>query len=211
MSEPTSKPETTETGIGQHEEMIKLLEVAQASNRRSPSWTTSVPIPITATRTGTVDFAIRQQAVQEVAKADPNNIQEVAASLLSITNSYYESGLHQSKRSFNWSLIWGAVGLGFLIACIGFLLIRQPAEVAVASGAIGAAVGAFASRYQSLYKLASNQLAEFRVSMERTQQLLLANSICEMLEGEVKQTKRAELISRMVESAVRYSSKEKDG
>ena len=184
-------------------ELSAVFHLAQAKSRNvrqylGQSW------PVSS------DYVIRQQAVQEVAKADPNNVQEVAASLLSITNSYYESGLEQSKRSFNWSLIWGAVGLVFLIECIIFLLIRQPAGVAIASGAIGAAVGAFASRYQNLYKLASGQLAAFRVSMERTQQLLLANSMCEMLEGEVKQAKRAELISRMVEFAVRYSSKDNE-
>src|SRR5262245_63879613 len=49
------------------------------------------------------DYAIRQQAVQEVAKANPSNIQEVAASQLAIINSYYQSGLHQSQQSFKCS------------------------------------------------------------------------------------------------------------
>jgi hypothetical protein len=34
---------------------------------------------------------IRRQAIQEFAKADPKNIQEVAASQLAIVNSYYQS------------------------------------------------------------------------------------------------------------------------
>ncbi len=80
------------------------------------------------------DYVLRQKAVQEVAKADPNNIQEVAASQLSIINSYYQSGLQQSQQSFKWSLIWGGIGLGFLIGAISFLLLRQPTEVAIASG-----------------------------------------------------------------------------
>lgn len=151
------------------------------------------------------DLVQRQQAVREVAKADPNNIQEVAASQLSIINSYYQSGLQQSQRSFNWSLIWGGIGLVFLIAAVGFLLLRQPTEVAYASGVGGAFMEVFAGTYLYLYKHASDQLAAFRASLESTQRLLLANSMCEKLEGEVEQTTRAELIRLMVNSAVQLT------
>jgi len=152
------------------------------------------------------DYATRQRAVEEVAKADPNNIQEVAASQLSIINSYYQSGLQQSQQSFKWSLIWGGVGLVFLIAAVGFLLFRQPTEVAFASGIGGAFMEVFAGTYLYLYKHASDQLAAFRVSLESTQRLLLANSMCEKLEGEVEQTTRAELIRLMVNSAVQLAT-----
>ncbi len=152
------------------------------------------------------DYALRQQAVEEVAKADPNNIQEVAASQLSIINSYYQSGLQQSQQSFKWSLIWGGIGLGFLIAAISFLLFRQPTDVAIASGIGGAIVEVFAGTYLYLYKHASDQLAAFRVGLESTQWLLLANSMCEKLEGEVEQTTRAELIRLMVNSAVQLAT-----
>jgi hypothetical protein len=145
------------------------------------------------------------KAVQEVAKADPNNIQEVAASQLSIINSYYQSGLRQSQQSFSWSLIWGGVGFGFLLLAVGVLLFRQPTEVAVASGIAGALVEAFAGIFLYLYKHASDQLAAFRVSLESTQRLLLANSMCEKLEGETEQTTRAELIRLMVNSAVQLT------
>ncbi len=148
------------------------------------------------------DYNLRQQAVEEVAKADPNNIQEVAASQLSIINSYYQSGLQQSQQSFLWSLRWGGIGLAFLIAAIGFLLFRQPTEVAIASGIGGAFLELFAGTYLYLYKHASDQLAAFRAGLESTQRLLLANSMCEKLEGEVEQTTRAELIRLMVNSAV---------
>jgi len=148
------------------------------------------------------DYILRQEAVQKVAQANPNNIQEVAASQLSIINSYYQSGLQQSQQSFKWSLIWGGIGLGFLIAAIGFLLWRQPTEVAIASGIGGAIVEVFAGTYLYLYKHASDQLAAFRAGLESTQRLLLANSMCEKLEGEVEQTTRAELIRLMVNSAV---------
>src|SRR5713101_6842114 len=171
-------------------DQAKLPENAQLWNQLVGRWARSS------------DYALRQYAVQEVAKADPNNIQEVAASQLSIINSYYQSGLQQSQQSFKWSLIWGGIGLGFLIAAIGFLLWRQPTEVAIASGIGGAFVEVFAGTYLYFYKHASYQLAAFRSGLESTQRLLLANSMCEKLEGEVEQTTRAELIRLMVNSAV---------
>lgn len=155
------------------------------------------------------DFLNRQQAVEEVAKADPDNIQEVAASQLSIINSYYQSGLQQSQQSFRWSLIWGGIGLAFLTAAVSFLLIRQPTEIAIASGIGGALVQVFAGTYLFLYKHASDQLAAFRTSLESTQRLLLANSMCEKLEGEIEQKTRAELILLMVQSATSILTREK--
>jgi len=153
-----------------------------------------------------LDEFLRQEAVREVAKADPSNIQEVAASQLAIINSYYQSGLNQSQQSFKWSLIWGGIGLGFLIAAISFLLLRQPTEVAIASGIGGAIVEVFAGTYLYLYKNASDQLAAFRASLESKQRLLLANSMCEKLEGDVEQTTRAELVRLMVNSAVQLTT-----
>lgn len=55
-----------------------------------------------------------QNTVEQVAGANPKNIQEVAASQLAIINSYYLNGLEQSQQSFRWSLIWGGIGLVFL-------------------------------------------------------------------------------------------------
>jgi hypothetical protein len=144
----------------------------------------------------------REQAVIRIAKADPKNIQEVAASQLAIINSYYQSGLQQSQQSFRWSLIWGGIGFGFLIVAVSMLLLGKPTNVAFASGIAGALVEVFAGTYLYLYKHASDQLASFRASLESTQRVLLANSMCEKLEGEREQITRAELIHLVVSSAV---------
>jgi hypothetical protein len=216
MGEDTEHGDNTNQEI---EELLKLLEVSQGSENTKlkpatvgltssvqPMFITNSAVMDGNTFTTLTGYALRQQAIQEVAKADPNNIQEVAASQLSIINSYYQSGLQQSQQSFKWSLIWGGIGLGFLIAAISFLLLRQPTEVAIASGIGGAFVELFAGTYLYLYKHASDQLAAFRISLESTQRLLLANSMCEKLEGEVEQTTRAELIHLMVNSAVQLAT-----
>src|SRR5260370_30704765 len=201
----------TTTGNRDESDEPELTEKGNENPKRQTRVITSFEYPypkewLEALDNVTSSYAIRQQAVQDVAKADPNNIQELAASQLSIINSYYQSGLQQSQQSFKWSLIWGGVGLVFLIAAVGFLLFRQPTEVAFASGIGGAFMEVFAGTYLYLYKHASDQLAAFRVSLESTQRLLLANSMCEKLEGEVEQTTRAELIRLMVNSAVQLAT-----
>jgi len=170
-------------------------------NQNPPLNLLEIPIPgsITAEHVTTTIFS---HAISQTAKADPKNIQEVAASQLEIVNSYYQSGLRQSQQSFRWSLIWGGVGLAFLIAAVSVLLFRQPSEVAWVSALGGAIVEVFAGTYLVLYKNTSDQLSKFRESLEETQRLLLANSMCERLEGELEQNTRAEIIKQIVSSVV---------
>ncbi len=216
MSEDTQNEAKINQEIEELQELLSLSQKNESDKPQSdPRWNvgsvvigTDSTIPIQPMSYFLSDYAMRQQAVQDVAKANPNNIQEVAASQLSIINSYYQSGLQQSQQSFRWSLIWGGIGLLFLIAAVSFLLIREPTEVALASGIGGAIVEVFAATYLYLYKHASDQLAAFRASLESTQHLLLGNSMCEKLEGEIEQTTRSELIRLMVQSAVHISSKE---
>ncbi len=157
----------------------------------------------------TVQGIFNKKLTQQIAQADPKNIQEVAASQLSIINNYYIVGLQQSQQSFRWSLIWGGIGLSFLIAAVCFLLLRQPTEVSFTSTIGGAIIEVFAGSYLYLYRRASDQLAAFRFSLEKTQQFLLANSMCESLEGDLAQTTRAELIQAMINMAVNGQPTEK--
>lgn len=142
-----------------------------------------------------------QNAVERVAEADPKNIQEVAAAQAEIINSYYLNGLEQSKKSFFWSLIWGGIGSGFLLVAVSVLLLRQPTEIAYASGIGGVLVEMFAGTYLYLYKHASDQLAKYRFALENMQKILLANSMCEGLNTEAKQNARIDLIRLVVASA----------
>jgi hypothetical protein len=75
------------------------ITIRGESGNRAVTTGKTIPIsggPFSGPYVWSGDYAIRQQAVEEVAKADPKNIQEVAASQLSIINSYYQSGLQQS-------------------------------------------------------------------------------------------------------------------
>lgn len=142
------------------------------------------------------------QAVASIASTNPGNIQEVAASQLAIVNSYYQGGLEQSKQSFRWSLIWCGFGLGFFLIAVCIILFQQSPEISIISAISGAIIEISASTYLLLHRRASDQLSTFRSSLESTQWILLANSMCENLEGEAKQNTRAEIIRMIVDGAV---------
>jgi len=144
----------------------------------------------------------QQQAVSEVAHADPQHVQEVAAAQLASMNSYYQSSVHQGQQCFRWAVLWGGVGGAFLLLAVVILLLRQPFEIGLVCGVSGLLLQGCAGIYLSLYKDASQRIVAFRSYIEKTQRLLLANSMCEQLEGEMKQTSRAEMIQHIVEAAV---------
>src|SRR6266700_21563 len=139
--------------------------------------------------------AVKNKAeIEDVAKADPANIQQVAASQLAIVNSYYESVLMQAQQSFVWALRAAGVGLLFFIAAVSFILLKQTENVAVISLISGALVDVISAINFYLYSRASSQLASFHTYLDRTQRFILANSVCENLSGEIKQATRAELV-----------------
>ena len=146
--------------------------------------------------------------IANVAQANPANIQEVAASQLAIINRYYESVLQQAQHSFRLALTAAGIGLLFFLAAVSFLLLQQPDNLSNVSLISGALIEAISAINFYLYGRASNQLASFHTRLDRTQLFLLANSVCENLEGEVKLSTRAELVRTIANSQV-ISSAEK--
>jgi hypothetical protein len=127
-------------------------------------------------------------ATEEIAQANPDNIQEVAASLLQLTSSYYVSARQQSQRSFVFALIAAAIGLCFLITAFWF---TDKMYLSLGSGAL---MELLSTVIFTLYGRTTNQLAEFHRAMERMQRFIIAYSMTEGLEGETKQQARADLV-----------------
>jgi hypothetical protein len=137
--------------------------------------------------------------VGDVSNIDPANVQEVAGSQLLIISGYYKSVLRQAQQSFLAALIAAFVGFLFFIAAVSFLLLERPASISYISLISGALVEVISGVNFYLYARASEQLVTFHVRLDRTQNILLANSVCENLEGEIKQQTRSELV-RMIAS-----------
>ena len=94
----------------------------------------------------------------------------------------------QSRRIFFWALVGSGVGLIFFVAG---LVHAFPTEIAFFSGAI---VEIVAGILFVLYGKATAQLSSFHSGLENLQRYLLANSLCESLDGEERNKARAALI-----------------
>jgi hypothetical protein len=149
-------------------------------------------------------------AAHQLGEANIEEPQKVAAASVNVLVYYYTVVLQQSKRSFDWALIAAGVGLLFFLAAVGFIVVSGDTEVAAVSIIAGAVVEVIAGLNFYLYGKATEQLADYRRSLEQTQRFLLANSICGSLDDAVtKAEKRGDLVSTIAEWG-RSSSESKE-
>jgi len=142
-----------------------------------------------------------------VAGLDPAKIQEVAASQVVISEMYYQNVLQHARRLFRWALIAAGTGLIFFLAAVALLVWHQPVNGALISLTSGGVMEALAVLNFCLYGRVFTQFRELHERLDRTQQYLLANSICENLKGDVKQATQIELMRAMMHSLARQEAK----
>jgi hypothetical protein len=128
-------------------------------------------------------------------------VQEIAACQIGLLHSYYHTVLEQAKQSFRWALIAAGAGFAFLLAAVGFLLGQASVEVAVISTIAGVVVEVISGLNFYLYGQTTKQLAGYHLRLDQTQRFLLANSICEALEGDERQKARANLVKLIAKQA----------
>jgi hypothetical protein len=156
---------------------------------------------------GGTDFTNISQSLERAVQADPADISEVAKTQLELSNGYYRSVLQQSQQSFRSALIWAGIGTGLIIAAVVFLLIHETANLSYVSLIGGAVVDAIGGLNFYLYGQATKQLAAFQTPLDRIQRFLLANSVCENLEGEFKQSTRAQLVRLLMDLPIENDKK----
>lgn len=143
-----------------------------------------------------------KKSVERLSQARATDVKEVAAAQIELLSSYYALGFDQASRSFLWAIIAAFVGLAFFVTAIAFLLIQQSQDLAVVSLISGALVEVISGVNFYLYNKSSAQLAEFHTRLESTQRYLLADSMCEGLEGDFKQKARADIVRAIVRVTV---------
>ena len=141
-----------------------------------------------------IDVGTRKTSFTNVARADPSNIQQVAATQLELINTYYTTILEQAVQSFRWAMIAAGIGLAFFIFAVAFMLVSQQSSLPTLSVISGALVEVISGINFYLYGKALAQLELFHVRLERTQRFLLSNSVCEQLKGAEQQAARVELV-----------------
>jgi len=135
----------------------------------------------------------------------------VAASQVAISEMYYKTCLQHAQRLFRWALITAGVGLVFFLVAVALQVLQKPVDGTLISLACGGVLAAIALVNFCLYGWIFNQFRAFHERLDRTQQYLLANSICENLKGEVKQATQIELIRAMMHSLAVQEEKPEKG
>ena len=133
-------------------------------------------------------------ALDRLSKANPANVMEVASSQLELMNHYHNAVIGQAQQSFRWALIAAGTGLLFLLISVGLAWFRQLQDAAIISLISGVLIEFISAINFFLYGKTSLQLAEFQSRLDVTQRFLIANSISESMEGDLKQQARLELV-----------------
>ena len=155
-----------------------------------------------------ISYTIKD-SVERLSKAKPGDVQEIAASQIQLLSSYYTLVLDQARRSFRWALIAAGVGFIFFLTSVGTLLAQQPQNMALVSMFSGALIEVISGINFYLYNKSASQLAEFHTRLDLTQRFLLANSVCEGLEGDFKQQARSNLVKMIAGMTTTLSTDEK--
>ena len=137
---------------------------------------------------------------EQVAKADPDNIQEVAASQLNLSSRYYESVLLQARQSFRVALVSAAVGSAFFLAAVVIAIVEKNLNAATISSIGGAIVETISGLNFWLYGRTASQLDVFHIRLEQTQRYLLAFSMSRSLPEKDRQGPLSELIKTVSKS-----------
>jgi len=138
-----------------------------------------------------IENSIIRDSIQRIGAADPANVQLIAASQMELLAGYHQIALAQSRRIFFWALVGSGVGLIFFVAAVAFAL---PTGIAFLSGVT---VEIVAGIVFVLYGKATAQLSNFHSRLEVLHRYLLANSLCEALDGDDRNKARAALIQEI--------------
>ncbi len=137
--------------------------------------------------------------LHQLAQTAPGDVQGIAVSQIQLLNTYYENAVAQARASFRWAIIFNGTGLACLLVVLGLLQASRSQNVAGVLAGIGSILSQFIAGTQFyLYREASKQLAHFHEQLDQTQRFLLANSVCESLDGTIKQEMRAELVRSLM-------------
>ena len=136
--------------------------------------------------------------IKQLSETKPDDIQQKIGVLADFLTPHHEFALRQTKLSFVATLIAAAVGFVFLLCAIAFLLIEHSQSTATFSVISGAIAGLISGLFLSLHGQTTKQLDHYSRQLDQLNRFLLANSICESLEGESRQKARSDLVSKIV-------------
>lgn len=135
---------------------------------------------------------IVRDSIRRIGAADPANVQLIAAAQMELLAEYHQIALAQSRRIFFWALVGSGVGLIFLVASVQAF----STEIFLS----GVMVEIIAGIVFVLYGKTIPQLNSFQRRLDALGTCLLANSLCEALDGDERNRVRAALIQEIIRS-----------
>jgi len=194
--------------------MMEQSSSQPSSQFRPPSWQGPTPSTLSAVRNAAKQVGERPRTDEPIKGAliaglDPTKIQEVAASQLVILDRYYQSVLRHAQQLFQWALIGAGFGVLFFLAAVSLQIFRQSASVSIISLVCGGVVEGVATLNFLLYGRTFRELEKFHARLDRTQQYLLANSICEKLDEKFRPTAQAQLVRLILDTLAPGETKPK--
>jgi hypothetical protein len=158
---------------------------------------------LSAEVTGSKTAFMLSKFLTDLANTKRDDVQSIAASQIALLVGYHEIVMSQSRKSFFWALIGAATGLGFFVAASGYALWTGNTVTAAIPVIAGAIFEVVSGIMFNLYGKTTSQLGDFHGRLETLQRYLLANSICESLQGEARDSTRSDLVREIARMAPR--------
>jgi len=137
-------------------------------------------------------------ALEGVSRADPTNIQQVAATQLALSNAYYENVLTQANMSFKAARAAAIVGLAFFLSAVVLAVATKQVTAPLVSAVGGSVVEVVAGLNFWLFGKTAVQLNSFHQRLERMQRYLVANSVASGLSEDHRDEALSQLIAAIV-------------
>jgi hypothetical protein len=146
-----------------------------------------------------------KNACDKLGEVPPGETNLLASKLWNISIAYYEDVKKQARMSFVAALTLAVAGTGILFWAVK-LMIDNRVEGSQLSLVSGVIIQVISGIIFYLYSRTAKQLFTFHVCLERSNRFLLANTLCDNIDGSVNDEMRKELI-RLIATAPLLSQK----
>jgi hypothetical protein len=150
----------------------------------------------------TPSFGEISRTCERLAKVCPGDTRELASLLSKMSLRYYSDVLSQAKQSFFFALIAALIGVIFFISAAVFSMEKSLYIKPWVGLVAGALVQVISGTCFYLYAKASNQFATFHICLDRANRFVLANTLCEKLDGPAREETRAYLVHMIAEATL---------
>jgi hypothetical protein len=146
---------------------------------------------------------------EELSRIEPGDVQKIVSKQIQLLGNYNQDALEQARTSFNWAIRSTIFSFVILIGVIVYLVLVQTQNVVSILAGISSLFAQLLSGTQFyLYRRSQEQVAYFHKALNQTQKFMLANSVCEGLDGEYKQKARSDLVKSITQIGLLESNSE---